>query len=175
VLGLSLFWIVFRIFHITAGVLWVGSAFLFVGFIGPSAAEVGPAAGPLLSVVVRKRRVTTVITWLAITTVAAGWIMWIAHAVDLGLGDWLSSSYGIVLSIGAVLGSIAAYEGYYYVGRNVERLVGLGEELAAAGGPPPPEKVAEMQKLQGEMKTHGQLDLVLLLITVLCMATARYW
>ena len=37
------FMIVFRFLHILAGVLWVGSAFLFVGFIGPSAAEAGPS------------------------------------------------------------------------------------------------------------------------------------
>ena len=41
-LAANLFMIVFRLLHIVAGVLWVGSAFLFVGFIGPSAAEVGP-------------------------------------------------------------------------------------------------------------------------------------
>ena len=31
----------------TTGVRWVGSAFLFVASIGPSAAEVGPSAGPV--------------------------------------------------------------------------------------------------------------------------------
>jgi len=36
------FMLVFRFLHILAGVLWVGSAFLFVGFIGPSAVDVGP-------------------------------------------------------------------------------------------------------------------------------------
>ena len=45
--------IVLRFLHIVAGVLWVGSAFLFVAIIGPSAAEVGPSAGPLLSVAAR--------------------------------------------------------------------------------------------------------------------------
>jgi hypothetical protein len=54
--------IVFRFLHIVAGVLWVGSAFLFVGFIGPSAAEVGPAAGPLLHAAVKERKVAKVIT-----------------------------------------------------------------------------------------------------------------
>lgn len=34
-LAANLFMIVFRLLHIVAGVLWVGSAFLFVGFIGP--------------------------------------------------------------------------------------------------------------------------------------------
>jgi uncharacterized membrane protein len=45
--------LVLRFLHIVSGALWVGSAFLFVGFIGPSAAEVGPSAGPLMSVAVK--------------------------------------------------------------------------------------------------------------------------
>jgi uncharacterized membrane protein len=64
-LGASPFFLVFRFLHIVAGVLWVGSAFLFVGFIGPSAAEVGLSAGPLLTAAVKKRKVTKVITTLA--------------------------------------------------------------------------------------------------------------
>ena len=51
------FMLVFRLLHIVAGVLWVGSSFMFVAFIGPSAAEVGPSAGPLLHAVVKKRKV----------------------------------------------------------------------------------------------------------------------
>ena len=49
--------ILFRLIHIVAGTLWVGSAFLFVGIIGPSAAEVGPGALPLLQAAVKKRKV----------------------------------------------------------------------------------------------------------------------
>ena len=41
--------LVLRLFHIVGGVLWVGSAFLFAGFIGPAAADVAPSSGPLLS------------------------------------------------------------------------------------------------------------------------------
>lgn len=64
--------IVFRFLHIVAGVLWVGSAFLFVGFIGPSAVEVGPSALPLLAAAVKKRKVAKVITGLGGVTVLAG-------------------------------------------------------------------------------------------------------
>jgi hypothetical protein len=38
--------LLFRFLHIVAGALWVGSAFLFSAFLGPSAAQVGPSAGP---------------------------------------------------------------------------------------------------------------------------------
>ena len=129
-LAANLFMIVFRLLHIVAGVLWVGSAFLFVGFIGPSAAEVGPAAGPILHAAVKKRKVPKVITGLGITTV---------------------------------------------VGRNVERLVDMSDTVAASGGPPTPEQQARIEHLGGEIEKHGKIDLVLLLLAVACMATARYW
>jgi hypothetical protein len=32
-----------------------------------------------------------------------------------------------------------------------------------------------MERLQAEVKKHGQADLVLLLLAVIAMSTARYW
>jgi uncharacterized membrane protein len=175
-IALSLFWLVFRFLHIVAGVLWVGSVFLFVGIIGPSAAEVGPSAGPLLQVAVKKRKVVKTITGLGMVTVAAGWVMWIAHAIDAGsIGDWLDTTFGVVLTIGAVVATATFFVGYLGVGRNVERLVDLGGAIAAADGPPAPEQLAAMEHLQRELEKHGKLDLALLLIAVTLMATARYW
>jgi uncharacterized membrane protein len=168
--------IVFRFFHIVCGALWVGSAFLFVGFIGPSAAEVGPSAGPLLSVAVKKRKVAKVITWLGMITVTAGWLMWFGDMDDAGgLSDWLGTHFGLVLTIGAVLATAAFFLGYFGVGRNVERLVDLGDEIRASGAPPSDEQQARMAHIAAELKKHGQVDLVLLLLAVTAMSTARYW
>src|SRR5205809_2731645 len=127
--------LVFRMFYILAGVLWVGSAFLFVGFIGPSAAEVGPAAGPLLTAAVKKRKVAKVITVLGGITVLAGWVLWLKDmSLYHSLGAWLKTRFGIVLTIGGVLATIAAVVGSIGVGMRVERLVDLGNEIAASGG-----------------------------------------
>jgi hypothetical protein len=170
------FMIVFRFLHIVAGVLWVGSAFLFVGFIGPSAAEVGPSAGPLLSEVVKKRKVAKVITGLGGVTVVAGWIIWLRDVHEYrSLHNWLSTPLGLGITIGAGLATIAFFEGFFGVGRNVERMVDLGDTIAASGGPPTPEQHATMTRIGAELKRHGQTDLVLLLLAVSAMATARYW
>jgi uncharacterized membrane protein len=175
-IGAVPFMLVFRLFHILAGVLWVGSAFLFVGFIGPSAAEVGPSAGPLLTVAVKKRKVAKVISGLGGVTVLAGWILWLRNmSLYPSLGDWVSSSFGLVLTIGGVLATISAVVGTIGVGRNVERLVDLGGEIAASGGPPTPEQQAQMDHLGSLLERHGKTDLVLLLLAVAAMATARYW
>jgi uncharacterized membrane protein len=170
------FMLVFRLLHIVAGVLWVGSAFLFTAFIGPSAAEVGPSAGPLFSVLVHKRKVPKVISGLAGVTVLAGWIMWL-HNMSLygGLGNWLDSTFGRVLTIGAVFATAAMFLGEFGVGKNVERLVALGDQVAAGGGQPTPEQGAAMGRIQHTLMLAGKPDLALLLIAVAAMSTARYW
>jgi hypothetical protein len=168
--------IVLRLLHIVAGVLWVGSSFLFVGFIGPSAAEVGPSAGPLLHAVVKKRKVAKTITGLSTVTVLAGWVMWFRNLDQFGsIGDWMGTNFGLVLTIGGVIATAAAIEGSLGVGRNVERLVDLSDEVAASDGPPSPEQQSQIQRLGAEIEKFGKIDLVLLLLAVAAMATARYW
>jgi len=172
----STYLIVFRIVHILAGVAWAGSSFLFVGFIGPAASEIGPAAGPLMANLVEKRKVTNVIEGTASFTVLAGlflyWHDW--HAVG-SFGDWIGTRFGLVLTIGGVAAIIAFFLGTFGIKPSVERMVALGGEMAASGGPPAPELMGEMQQLQGRLKVIGQADLAFLAIAILGMATARYW
>src|SRR4029078_11808275 len=96
--------IVLRTFHILGGALWFGSAFLFAGFFGPAAAELGPAAGAVMSNAVKKRRIAKVIAGLAITTVIAGWALWLKNALSYpSIGDWLTSPFRPVPTICARL------------------------------------------------------------------------
>jgi hypothetical protein len=173
--------LVLRVFHIVGGVLWVGMSFFFVAFLGPAAGMVGPpVSGPLFQVLVGKMRVPNVIIGVAASTVIAGWLMWLKDLHELyddDLGNWLfhSNLFGTVLTIGAILATIAFFEGWRGVGKNVERITELGGQIAASGGPPTSEQQSRMQQLQEHVKTHGQIDIVLLLLAVLAMSTARYW
>jgi hypothetical protein len=91
------------------------------------------------------------------------------------LGDWVTSSFGFVLTIGGVLATISAYVGTVGVGMNVERAVDLGNEIAASGGPPTPEQQSRLDELGKTLERHGKSDLLLLVLAVLAMSTARYW
>ncbi|HET9347462.1 MAG TPA: hypothetical protein VFO05_17340 [Candidatus Limnocylindrales bacterium] len=165
-----------RLFHVVGGALWFGSAFLFAGFVGPAAAETAPGSGAVMSNVIKKRRVAKVLAGLAITTVVAGWLLWFKNAAGYpSIADWVTSSYGLVLTIGGVAATAAAYFGITGIGNNVERLVELGDQVAASGGPPTPEQGARMAHLGAEIQRHSKIDLVLLFIAVAAMATARYW
>jgi hypothetical protein len=168
--------IVLRLFHVVGGALWFGSAFLFAGFFGPAAAETAPSSGAIMSNVIKKRRVAKVLAGLAITTVIAGWLLWVKNAMGYpSVMDWVTSSFGLVLTIGGVAATAAAYFGITGIGNNVERLVEIGDEVAASGGPPTPEQGARMAHLGAEIQKHSKIDLVLLFIAVIAMATARYW
>ena len=168
--------IVFRFLHIVGGVIWVGSTFLFSVFIGPSAAEVGPSAGPLLHQLVVKRRVTQVITGIAVVTVAAGgFVYWRDLQLSGSLGDFVATDFGLVLTIGAILGLIALFWGYFQVGRKIEEMVTFAGSSLTGTGPPPPDVVAELDRRGAQLKTTSIIDLLLQLGAVIAMSTARYW
>jgi uncharacterized membrane protein len=170
------FMLAFRFLHIVSGVLWVGSVFLFFVFIGPSAEEVEPSAQRLLDAAVKKRKASKVVIVLGIITVLAGWTMWLRNMNNFGsLGAWVTSSFGLVMTIGGVLATIAAVLGLVSVAPSLERLIDVGNQVAASGGPPSPDQQRRIDELKGTLRRHGVADLVLLLLAVIAMATARYW
>lgn len=170
------FVLVFRFLHIVSGVLWVGSSFLFVAFIGPSAQEAGSSALPVLTAAVKKRKAAKVITGLGLTTVIAGWVLWLRNmSLYDSIGAWVGSSFGVALTIGGVLATISAAVGFSGVALNVERLVDLGNEVSSSGGSPSAEQQARIDELSSALERHGKTDLVLLILAAAAMATARYW
>lgn len=168
--------IVFRIVHILAAVLWVGSAFLFTVFIGPTAAELGPAAFPMMKTLVEERHVPRVIEILSGSAVLGGlflyWHDWHAYG---SFGSWLGHPFGIGITIGAISAIAAFFVGNFGIGQTVEKIVEVGNAIAAADGPPPQQLLVETERLGARVKAASQVDLVLLLIAVVTMATARYW
>jgi hypothetical protein len=117
-----------------------------------------------------------VIAVLAITTVIVGWTLWLKNALSYpSIGDWLTSPFGFVLTIGGIAATAAAYFGITGIGNNVERVVEIGDQIAASGGPPSAEQAQRLAHLGAEIQKHSKIDLVLLFIAVTAMATARYW
>ena len=72
------------------------------------------------------------------------------------LGDWVSTNFGLALTIGGIIATVAAIEGSLGVGRNVERLVDLSDEVAASGGPPSPEQQSQIQRLGAKKRSSAR-------------------
>jgi uncharacterized membrane protein len=174
--GLSTYMLVFRVVHIVGGIFWVGSAFFVTVFLEPTVGELGPAAGPVMTHLMERRKVGQIITGIGAFTVIGGlflyWRDWHTYA---SFGDWIGSAFGAVLTVGAVAAIAALAVGSAGIPPTINQMNALGKEMAEAGGPPPPEKMATMASLQHRLKVISRTDLVLLTIAIFCMATAQYW
>lgn len=165
--------IVLRLIHIIAGVLWVGGAIFFFYFIEPTANELGPDAEKFMGRIVVQRRMPIYFLVFSGLTVLAGLILYWIDSSGLR-GEWITSGFGLVLTIGGLAGLIAAVGGNLLIKPNVDRLAAIGAEIKAAGGPPSEQQLAELHAVQHRLRTIGAVDVVLLLISVAAMASARY-
>ena len=164
--------IILRIIHILSGVFWAGGAFALIGFVSPAAAQAGPAGGKVM------QRLTLGTRWITAVSAAAGLgvlsgllLYWRASG---GLrSEWLSTGTGITFTIGGLAALIALSVGIQ-VGGLSRRLAELGQKIEAAGGPPSPENAAQLAAFQGRLQSLGSLTVVLLVLTLLAMASARY-
>ena len=175
-LAASAYMVVFRIVHITAGVLWVGSVFLFTTSISPAAAAIAPAGAPLMGELLGKRRMLDRIIGLGVITVIAGlFLYWHDWHLFQSFGDFLTSRFGGSLTIGMVSALIALGIGGSITRPNVQRMLALGAQVAASGGAPPtPEVAAEIAAIQQRLKIVARVGLGLLLFAVVAMSVARY-
>ena len=169
------FMVVFRIVHILAGVAWVGSVFLLVVFIQPSAAAIAPASAPFMTELLGRRRLVDWILTLAAITVLGGFFLyWHDWHLFGSFSEWTRSRFGEVLTIGALAALAAFGIGIFGTRPTVGRFFALGKQVAASGAPPTPEVAAQMAALQARLKNLARISLGLLVIAVLGMSIARY-
>ena len=170
----SWFFVIFRLIHIVAGVLWVGGVFLFVVFVQPSAAAIAPAGAPFLAELLGKRRLVDRLIGFGVLTVIGGlFLYW--HYVELfGLADFVSNTFGAWITVGGVAAIAALAVGVFGTRPRVMQLLAIGRQAAEAGGPTPGQGAA-MGALQGQMKTLARVSLALIAVAVFAMSTARAW
>lgn len=151
--------IILRLIHIVAGVYWVGAGMLFSFFLLPT---VRAGNSKFLLDMITKTRYSISFPLSAVSTVVAGILMY-WRVSDGFNADWMELDSSIVLSIGAVAGILALGHGGAVLGP----LTGKYVEAAS--------NAAETQALEEKMQQHSNISLALLVISVIGMATARYF
>lgn len=156
--------------------MWVGGLTLLVLYIQPSAKSLGPSAGPFVMELLARRKLPIFLLAAgAVTIVAGSFLYWRDWQAVGSLGDWVDTRFGATLTVGAGAAVAGWLVGLLGVKPTVDRMLGLAMQLASAGGPPPPERAAELQALQVRARQLAVVVLVLLVVSVLAMAIARYW
>jgi uncharacterized membrane protein len=166
--------VLLRIVHIATGVVWVGSLFVVVVFVQPSAATLGPAGAPFMSEL-RRRRFVDIVFIDAVFTVAAGaflyWHDWHTYPT---FGDWIASHFGAALTVGALLAISGLGVAASVTRPTIVRLVALGTQVAGSGGTPSVEVAAQIGALQRRLVVAERASFSLVLLAVVAMASARY-
>ena len=152
-----------RLVHIVAGGFWAGAAILMGWVVAPAARSVGPAAGPFMQALL-KRRITTVLLTTGSVTVAAGLWLWAIRQPTMGRWqDW-------ALAIGALSAIAALTIGIGLQRPTAARVQALGAQIISAGAPPTTEQSAEMGRLQGKMGRYGSTLAYLFTVALAGMA-----
>ena len=163
-----------RIVHIVTGVIWVGSLFVVVVFVQPSAATLGAAGAPFMSELRRRRFVDVVFIDALFTVIAGSLLYWRDWHTYPSFGDWIGSSFGASLTVGALLAISGLVVAATVTRPTIGRLVSLGRQLAGSGGPPSTEQAARIGALQRRLVVAERVSFSLVLLAVVAMASARY-
>lgn len=131
-----------RLIHILAGVFWVGSVLFFARFLLPTAAALGPAAGPVMEHLARVRRVPQVLLGAGAANILTGLALYWHDSMGFR-AEWLGSTPGMIFGAGAVLSIIAILIGLTVNRPTAERLGSLMGAIPASGGPLRPASTPE--------------------------------
>jgi hypothetical protein len=145
-------------------------------FLQPTAGAIGPQAGPFMRELIMNRKLPNFLVAAGSVTVLAGLALYLKGIDDFGgLGNYLDSTYGLVLTIGAISAIIALGIGILRTRPTIDRTMQLAGEIGATDGPPPPEKAAELAALQARGRMLAKVVLAFQVVAVLLMSTASAW
>jgi hypothetical protein len=165
--------VLLRLAHIGGGVLWAGGAIFLTWFIEPTAAQLGPKAGPFMGALTA-RKIGLYFSIAASLAVLAGTWLYLIDSNGDPIGFFTKSPFGLALGIGGITAWIAWIIGFTQVRVLTDRMGKATARIVAADGPPPPDALAEVQAAQAGLHRYGLIDFWLIAIAVVLMSTARY-
>lgn len=164
--------IVSRLVHIGLGVFWAGTLIFVAVFLEPSVRAAGPDGAKVMQNILQ-RGFLNIMPVVAFLTIASGITMyWIT---DPSLRMWMYSPYHFALAFGGLIAIVAFVIGVFIMRPAVLKAGAMAQ--AAAQLPEGPDRTARMAEVQGLRKraaVGGRAVAVLLAVTVLAMAVARY-
>ena len=121
----------------------------------------------------RRRRLGVLFPIVGALTVLAGARLYWRDSDGLQ-SAWITSPTGLAFTIGGIAAIVSFVLGFVLVAPSVALQTAVGNELAASGGEPNAEQRARLQRADRLMRLATRVDLPLLLLAGLTMATARY-
>ena len=165
---MTLIFLILRVAHIVAGILWAGGALALTLFVAPTMSATGDAGKQFAGHLIGKTSFSLYMAVTGLTTVVAGSIL---YGIDSNWfqSAWMMSATGSVFGIGATFG-IAAFVFGMMLGNANTALAALGAQIQ---GKPSAEQATTLQALLKRQKMSSQGNMICMFISILCMASAR--
>lgn len=162
--------VLLRLIHIVSGVAWVGLGAVTVFYIAPAAATAGESGLRFLKTLLTQSAYARAFPMFAGLTMLAGLLLYAlgAHTHFTQLGN-------MVLGIGALAGIAAGIHGGATTGRATTALgEALVQHVPDGAQSIPASAVATLNDLSAKLQSHSRVSLVLMIIALLGMGSARY-
>ncbi len=165
--------IVLRLVHVLGGIFWVGSVTFNAAFLLPTLAGLGPAAGPVMAGL-QRRRMTTVLPTVAVLTILSGLRLLQVSSAGFA-GDYFASGPGIAYSVGGLLAIAGFAIGMTFTRPAMARAGALAAQMGSAADDAARAALgAEIARLRSRGAKSNSVMLVLVTIAAVAMAVARY-
>jgi hypothetical protein len=163
--------LVLRLVHVLSGVIWVGTAVFVSALLLPAMVEAGPAAGPVMAAL-QKRKMMVFMPAAALLAILSGArLLWI----DSGGGSaFFQAKAGMAFAGGGALAIIAFLLGIVVTRPAMGRAAELSATIPSTPEADRPALLAEIGALRARGSAAGTVVTVLIVITTIAMAIARY-
>ncbi len=158
-----------RLIHIVTAFAWVGLGMVLTVYILPAATGVGESGLRFLKALLTRTPFMRAFPAVSGVTVLAGILMYL-----LGSSSHFSSTGNIVLGIGALAGIAAGIHGGAVVGPESRTFAQALERQVPDGQPVPADALSALTASERALAAHARISLILTIIALIGMASARY-
>src|ERR671910_825923 len=122
----------FRWFHFLAGITWIGLLYYF-SFVQPrffAETEASVRTGAIQKLV---PRALWWFRWGAMVTFLAGLLMYLMRLGEMGAGLFFTSSYGVTITLGGLIGTIMFLNVWLVIWPNQQIVIASTNQVASGG------------------------------------------
>ncbi|MBI1276661.1 MAG: hypothetical protein GC179_00900 [Anaerolineaceae bacterium] len=162
--------VLLRLLHIVSAVSWVALGGTLTLYIAPAAVKAGEEGYRYLKTLFTRTAYTRLVPMVAGTTTLAGILLYLVGNAP----SHFSQTGNMVLGIGAAAGFIATVHGGAVTDRATKALVKALTVLPDDNQPIPSATVTELNTLAAALLGHARISMILMMVALVCMGSARY-
>lgn len=162
--------VVLRLLHILSGFVWAGLALSFVMVISRASLAAGDKSLPMMKAILTKTPFSALISGAAGLTVVAGLLLYVVT----DSASMFTRTGNMILGTGSLFGILAAAHGIMALNKYTKQYSAALNQYVSESGEIVSEGRSSLDTLQKKLFTNARITLILTLLALVFMGTARY-